>query len=107
VASIFIRFNILCTHALRVIFVTKCGEEFYWPYTRPQLIFLCKMLWAGHQIIHLVSTDYSVNVRLCVLKNLWANYSSPFFVRVDIPIIVVIEVFPDNMKDLVVDILAT
>jgi len=42
-----------------------------------------------------------------VLKHLWANYSSPFFVRVDIPIIVVIEVFPDNMKVLVMDILTT
>ena len=42
-----------------------------------------------------------------MLKHLWANYSSPFFVRVDIPIIVVIEVFPDNMKVLVMDILTT
>ena len=106
-APIFISFNIPCTHTLRVILVIVSGEQVYWPYTRPQLIFLCKMLWVGHKIIHQGSTDYSVKVRLCVLKHLWSNYSSPIFVGVDIPIIVVIEVFPDSMKVLVVDILTT
>jgi len=30
---------------------------------------------------HQGSTDYSVNVRMCVLKHLWANYFWPFCTR--------------------------
>jgi len=39
VAPIFIRFNIPYTHALRDILVTVSGEQFCWPYNRPQFIF--------------------------------------------------------------------